>query len=181
MSRRKVMAAREASGKVQRPPSLPNPGEAKRLRDAALAGMRDPLWGTELGRLHLAGKITFAMLSAGKQWAEYASRYSQALCSPAPDPRAINIGSGGGRDDIDPDSYEGRKEVRRHVRAVQSFTDASVALRSEEIAAMGIVRSVCERNETIVGHGDLIRLCSGLQALADFWGLTDARKSRHVR
>lgn len=181
MTRRKVTALREASGKVQRQPPLPNPGEAKRLRDAALAGMRDPLWGTELGRLHLAGKISFLQLSAGKQWAEYAMRYSQALCSPPPDPRAIALGQASGRSEVDPDSYEGRREARRHIRAVESFVDAAAALRTDHAASVNIVRTVCERDETIAGHQDLIRLASGLQALVDFWGLTEAGKSRHVR
>jgi hypothetical protein len=143
--------------------------------------MRDPLWGTEIGRLHLAGKVTHVMLAAGKQWAEYATRYSQALCSPSPDPRAIAIGTASGRSDIDPDSYEGRREVRRHIRAVQSFVDAAAALTAQSAASVGVVRSVCERNEVLSGHYDLMRLCSGLQVLADFWGLTNVRKSSHVR
>jgi hypothetical protein len=181
MSRRKNTAAREPSGKVQRQPQQPSPLEAKRLRDAALAGMRDPLWGTELGRLHLTGKIDFLQLSAGRQWAEYAARYSQALCSPPPDPKAIAIGVSGGRSDIDPDSYEGRREVRRHVRAVQSFIDAAAALKVDTASSFAIVRTVCERNATIAGHQELIRLVSGLQALVHSWGLTEAGKSHHVR
>lgn len=102
MSRRKAIAKREPNGRIQRDPPLPPPSEVRRLRDAALSGMRDPTWGTELGRLYLVGKITATMFAAGKRWGELASQYSQALCSPAPDPKAICLERMGGSP-IDPD------------------------------------------------------------------------------
>ena len=79
MSRRKSLALREPNGRPQRPPELPPPSEVRRLRDAALSGMRDSTWGTELGRLYLVGKITATMFAAGKRWGELAVMYSQAL------------------------------------------------------------------------------------------------------
>lgn len=176
MSRRKSMAQREPNGRVQREPQLPPPSEVRRLRDAALAGMRDPTWGTELGRLYLVGKITSAMFAAGKRWGELAARYSQALCSPSPDPKAVCFDRSGG-ESPDPDSYEGRKEARRHLRAVASFMDAHVALKADSIGSERVVRFVCERNEMLLGHEGLICLTRGLSTLAGFWGLTDLRKS----
>lgn len=176
MSRRKVLAVRESNGRIQREQQLPAPAEVRRLRDAALAGMRDPMWGTELGRLCLVGKINSAMFAAGKQWGEYAARYSQALCSPSPDPKAVNWDRGGG-EAPDPDSFEGRKEARRHARAVQSFIDASVALKDVGNRAERAVRAVCERDQILFGHENLMALTVGLSALSGFWGLTDSRKS----
>lgn len=177
MSRRKVLAVRESNGRIQRDPQLPPPSEVRRLRDAALAGMRDPIWGTELGRLYLVGKITATMYAAGKRWAELAAQYSQALCSPCPDPRAICLDRMGGSP-VDPDSNEGRKESRRHLRAVNSFVDAHAAMVSiAKSAGVRAVRSVCERNEMPIGHMEILALSTGLTTLAAFWGLTDSRKS----
>jgi hypothetical protein len=176
MTRRKALAQREPNGRIQRAPQLPPPSEVRRLRDAALAGMRDPLWGTELGRLYLVGKINSSMYAAGKRWAELSTKYSQALCSPCPDPKAVCFDRSGG-ESPDPDSHEGRKEARRHERAVASFIDAHAALKTASLVAERIVRSMCERNEMLQGHESLIALGNGLSTLAGFWGLTDSRKS----
>lgn len=170
------MAQREPSGKVQRVPQLPPPSEVRRLRDAALSGMRDPTWGTEIGRLYLAGKISSMAYAAGKRWAEQAVLYSRALCSPSPDPKAVCFDRSGG-DSLDPDSHEGRKEVRRHQRAVASFVDAHAALCACLPSPERVVRAMCERNEMLTGHESLLALNRGLLALASFWGLTDSRKS----
>lgn len=179
MSRRKHLARREPNGRAQREPQATAPSEIKRLRDAALAGMRDPLWGTEIGRLYLAGKITATMFAAGKRWAELATKYSQALCSPSPDPRAISLDRAGSHH-VDPDSPEGRREARRHVRAVASFIDAHAALRTHSTAADRAVRATCERNDTISGHAELLALSGGLSRLAAFWGL-DKSATPNVR
>lgn len=179
MSRRKHMAQREPNGRAQREPQLPPPSEVRRLRDAALAGMRDPTWGTEIGRLYLAGKVTATMFAAGRRWAELASQYSQALCSPAPDPKAISLERMGAQH-IDPDSIEGRKEARRHARAVASFIDAHAALINRGRAAERLVRTVCERGEMAHGHQELLALAGGLGSLAAFWGL-DKSDDRSVR
>lgn len=176
MTRRKSMAQREPNGRAQRTPEH-SASEVRRLRDAALSGMRDPLWGTELGRLYLVGKITSTMYAAGKRWGELSSKYSQALCSPSPDPRAVCFDRSGGSS-VDPDSHEGRKEARRHVRAVASFVDAHASLKTDGGSmAERVVRSLCERNQMLSGHVELLALCSGLSTIAGFWGLTDSRKS----
>lgn len=176
MARRKSLARREPNGRIQREPQLPAPSEVRRLRDAALTGMRDPTWGTEIGRLYLAGKVSSLGFAAGRRWAELASLYSQALCSPSPDPKAVCLDRMGG-ESIDPDSHEGRREARRHVRAVASFIDAHAALKSTSAAAERFVRHVCERDQMLVGHESLMALVNGLTALAGFWGLTEQRKS----
>jgi hypothetical protein len=180
MSRRKLMVKRESNGRIQREPQLPPASEVRRLRDAAMSGLRDPVWGTELGRLYLVGKISAGMYAAGKRWAELAVKYSQALCSPSPDPRAICLDRMGGSI-TDPDSAEGRREVRRHERAVASFLDAHVALKAVSGPAERTVRSLCERGEMLVGHASLMDLSQGLVALAGFWGLTDSSKSMSDR
>ena len=43
------------------------PAELVRLRDAVARGLRDPMWGTELGRLFLEGKLTAEEYEAVKK------------------------------------------------------------------------------------------------------------------
>lgn len=169
--RRAALAKREANGRIQREHELA-PVTVRRLRDAALTGLRDPEWGTELGRLYLAGKLTSEAYAAGKRWRELAARYSRALCSPSPDPKAIAM-ERSGSSVIDPDTPEGAREARRHVRAVASFIDAHVALKAAGRGSEVVVRGVCERDETIPGHQAMLALSQGLNALAGFWGLTN--------
>jgi hypothetical protein len=180
VGRRKSTAIREPNGRIQREAQLPPPSEVRRLRDAALSGMRDPTWGTELGRLYLVGKITASMYAAGKKWGEFSTMYSQALLSPCPDPKAICLDRAGG-ESPDPDSYEGRREARRHQRAVTSFIDARAALNTDSAGSERVVRSICERDQMVIGHENLILLNRGLKVLVEFWGLTDSRKSMSDR
>jgi hypothetical protein len=57
------------------------------------------------------------------------ARTGKPFCSPAPDPKAVCFDRSGG-EGADPDSAEGRKEARRHERAVTSFIDAHAALKT---------------------------------------------------
>lgn len=175
MTRRKTMAQREPNGRVQRVAEF-SVSETRRLRNAAMVGLRDAVWGTELGRLHLTGRINTAQFAAGRKWAECATVYYQALNGPAPDPKAIAYEIVKG-EAIDPDSREGRKEARRHERAVASMIDARAAVKSTPGASERILRHICERNEMVVGHHEVMSLACALDSLASFWGLTDSRKS----
>ena len=102
-------------------PEFP-PAQVKRLRDAAMAGLRDPEWGTELGRLYLEGTITAAMYAAGKDWREKAARYVSSLGHfPV---RSILVENRGGSLPPDPDTPEGRKRARREADAMERFFEA---------------------------------------------------------
>lgn len=182
MAKRKSLALREPSGKVQREKPLPPASEVRRLRDAALAGMRDPLWGSQIGRLHMAGKISAEQLAAGKRWAERAALYRAAIESPSPDPKAMNFNSSTGSP-IDPDSDRGQREIARHRAAINSFIDVHAALATmvNGRQIVGTVRSVCEREEAPVGQEGIDHLCAGLTRIAEFYGLTGGRKSSNVR
>ena len=96
MPPRKTLARREPNGQpkrsLNRESAGPSPTEISRLRDAALAGMKDPIWGTQLGILHLSGKLTNSQLAAGKRWAELARDYSAAVGAPRA-PRSGRLGS----------------------------------------------------------------------------------------
>lgn len=182
MAKRKSMVKREPNGKPSRACAEKpvSPAEIRRLRDAALSGMRDQVWGTELGRLFNNNKITAEQFEAGKRWALRASLYRQALDCPSADPRAMDFDRGGGGH-VDPDSERGQREAKRHIRDFHSFIDTHVALKEMGAHVVFAVRSVCERDEAPVGYQGLRSLSTGLQRIADFIGLTSSRKSEHVR
>ena len=69
---RKILAPRKPCGQLKREPrdSRPlAPIQVRRLLDAAAEGLRDPLWGSMIGPLHLNGKISSAELATAKHWA----------------------------------------------------------------------------------------------------------------
>jgi hypothetical protein len=167
MTRRKNTVPRYPNGQPRRAAQLTPPTEAHRLRDAALAGMRDSVWGTSLGRLFLAGQITATQFSAGKRWAELSAKYSVACGGPAP-ARSAKLDPDGGTT-ADPDSPQGRKEARRHGLTVERYLAASRVLKGMGKAAESAVRDVCDRDLHPVG---MIHLRGGLSALAALWGST---------
>src|SRR5690606_38163131 len=139
-------------------PKLPAPAEVRRLRNAALAGMRDPFWGSQIGCLFLAGKLTAEQFAAGKRWAERAALYSRALDSPS-GLHAMDYNRGAGGAPVDPFSEEGLRQAERHRRAAASFVDAHVALCEAGSDVVKAVRSVCEDDEAPVGQNGLNNLC----------------------
>jgi hypothetical protein len=137
----------------------------KRLRDAAMAGLRDPEWGTELGRLYLEGTITASMYAAGKAWREKAARYVHSLGHfPV---RTILVEADRGSLPPDPDTDEGRKQARREADAMERFFEAHHVLLSAGKLAEATVRRLCEHNEGPCGMAELIALRNGLSALAE--------------
>ena len=167
MPPRKHLVRREPNGKPQRERSGPSPTEISRLRDAALAGMKDPIWGTQLGILHLSGKLTSSQLAAGKRWAELARDYSVACQSPRA-PKSVDIEPGGGSP-IDPDSAKGAREARRHSQIVHGYLGALEALKRTGEAPRLAVRDVCEFNLFPAGSFQLAALRTGLQGLVAYW------------
>lgn len=136
--------------------------------------MRDPEWGTELGRLFLAHKITPEQFAAGKRWASLAARYAQAICAPSPNPPSLNIGQGRAGAPIDVDTDEGQAEAKRHQKAVSAYLAAQESLDGRGTSA---IRTIVEANEALSGHQQLLDLMAGLSTLADHWRLTAKPKS----
>ena len=170
MTRRKVLSQREPNGQTKRSmrePEFPSPGEVSRLRDAALAGLRDPIWGTCLGLLYLNGKLTASQFAAGKRWTELAQDYSAAQLSPRA-PRSANLDPQGGTT-LDPDSAKGVREARRHARTVHGYLGAVEVLKRTGEAPRLAVRDVCEFDLYPTSMFQLGALRAGLQALAGWW------------
>jgi hypothetical protein len=166
MAKRKNLKARTPSGQLSRAGrerEFP-PTQIRRLRDAAMAGLRDPEWGTELGRLYLEGRITASMYAAGKGWREKAARYVSTLGHfPV---RTILPDEHRGSLPPDPDTVEGQKRARREADAMERFFEAHHVLLSAGKMAEASVRRLCEHNEGPCGMAELIALRNGLAALA---------------
>jgi hypothetical protein len=151
------------------------PAQVKRLRDAALANMANPEWGTALGRLFLTNEIDGACYEAGKRWAERASRYHLAIGGPPP-LCAAPIEARSKSSSPDPDSLGGQNIVRRDAAAISSFLAAHSVLIAAGADAERGVRALCERDENPVGRENLEATKKGLLWLAQFWNLTSQPK-----
>ncbi len=166
-SRRKYLNNRTESGQLShagRDREYP-PAQVRRLRDAAMRGLRDPEWGTELGRMFLEGKITGAMYAAGKDWREKAAKYANAIGAfPV---RSAALERGIQALPADPDSPEGQECAKREANAMERFFEAHAKLLSAGKMAETCVRRLCEHNEGPCGTAELIALCNGLSALAE--------------
>ena len=139
-----LSVAREPSGRRSRAitRSAPQfaPTEVKRLRDAALAGMQNPEWGSELGRLLLAGNVEPELYAAGQHWAERATRYRHALDAPRPNPPPARFEPKSPAAAVDPASPLGQKQTAREVAAIGALQEAHAALRTAGVLAERVVR-----------------------------------------
>jgi hypothetical protein len=178
--KQRLVLVREPNGRVSRTLNEREfpPAQVKRLRDAAMAGLRDPEWGTELGRLYLEGTLTAEMYAAGKWWRETASRYRGAICAPAPDPKALVLEIGCGSFRPDPDSDAGRELVKRDCTATLIFLEAHGALLGAGMIAERTVRRLCEEDQAPVGEEERLAARNGLLWVAKHRGLTPDAKSR---
>lgn len=168
------MVRRQPNGQPHREREFP-PLQVKRLRDAAMAGMRDPEWGTELGRLYLARRISEVQYAAGKWWAETAGWYHQAIgVQPLRSPSA-ELGRGGSSPD--PDSPKGQELATREAERAERYFEAHAVLLGAGAGAEKAVRDVCERSLCCVSASELMALRVGLFAIAVHRGLTDRNKS----
>jgi hypothetical protein len=179
MGKRKNLVRREANGKPQRAraqhreQALPPPTETRRLMDAAVAGMRPAEWGTMLGRLYLAGRISETQYAAGRRWCRMVEEYAQATLAPRA-PRTAALDPSGGTSP-DPDTASGAREARRHARKVEDYESGIVALGHAGAASVRVVEAVCERDLAPVGFTEIEALRAGLQMLAAFWSTQGQR------
>lgn len=143
-------------------------GEIKRLREAALAGMRDRLWGTQLGRLWLEGKITPQQFRAGRQWDELIGQWRAVHCGPRFNPKAglsnlFRVGGGGASvGDFVADPREAM---------VTTMVDDVINSFDRGAADPGLiaVRECVELDLAPVGFGGKLLLDDGLNHLAELW------------
>lgn len=174
----KIILVREPNGRASRAGELREypPAQVRRLRDAALAGMADPEWGTIPGRMFLAGKIDAAQYAAAKRWSERVAKYQQAINAPQPNPKALQFESGARGHDPDPASEEGRQRVAKDEAAIGQFNEAHAVLCGAGMISEAVVRNTCERDHWPVGQIEVEALNRGLLWLAEYWHLTNRGK-----
>lgn len=163
---------RRNDGKAKPPYETPH-GEIRRLRDAALAGMRHPEWGTVCGMLFLQGKINAEGYAAAKLYDRARADYTEAICTPGA-VKSGNMQVGIVSHPPDPDSAEGREVANRDSRAVTRFYSAQEALKSAGKMAEATVIATLG-GDYPVGHEILHALNRGLSALAAHYRLTNHR------
>ena len=144
------------------------PTEVRRMVDAARLGLRDAVWASPLGLLHVSGKITATQFAAGRHWAALVEDYGKACQGPKP-PRSAKLEQGSGASP-DPDSAKGLREAKRHAKTVESYLAAQKILRLMGSPSERAVADVCEHSLYPVGTLQLAALRSGLSALAALWG-----------
>lgn len=157
------------------------PAEVRRIRDAAMKGMRDPEWGTELGRLFLERKITAEMYGAGKWWRDIATTYLAARDAPAASPRATSLEFGSRGSHCDPDTEEGRKQATRDRNAAARFEEAHAVLLGAGALSERYVRDLCEHDKAPFGSYARTAVIRGLGWLAEWRGLTNKGKCPNGR
>ena len=149
------------------------PAELVRLRDAVARGLRDPMWGTELGRLFLEGKLTAEEYEAGRRWGRLVTAYHKAAGIRAPYAKAMPIYRVEPSVEPDSESEEGQRRTRRDQDIIVDMQEAHAVLASGAgILAERAVRSLCEANELPIGVVGLDSLRHGLRWLGHHWHLT---------
>src|SRR3990167_3899985 len=166
--RRRLVLVREPNGRPSRAGYDREyaPTQIKRLRDAAMIGLRDSEWGTELGRLFLERVITAEMYAAGKWRREMAREYHIAIGAPQPDPKPVSYQRGISGTLPDPDSEAGKERTRRDIAAIAVFQEAHAALLGAGKVAEMAVRRLCEQDQGPVGIFELQYVRRGLLWIA---------------
>ena len=142
------------------------PAAIRRLADAAIRGMADPLWGTTIGQAFIQGRINSQELAAGKAWDESYRGYLQAINSPSPDPKSISIGDNGRSEPPDPDSFSGALLCKKDKIIVARFLKMQGALNSCGALISSSTRALCEAKDIrSCSYEDLARAKIGLGVL----------------
>lgn len=123
-------------------------------RGATADNFRDPMHGSVLGRLCLAGHISREQFEAGQRWAGVVHRFARAWSIPCATPRAIDLNAIGGVSHANDDD-----EALRRIR--EAYDDGFYALRSAGRDATHAVSECVIRDEVPL----LLSLRAGLSAL----------------
>ena len=147
------------------------PAAVRRLRDAALAGMAAPEWGTELGLMYLRNELSAALYETGRRWVRLVEAWRHATGCPSPHPRSAGSFERAGRSpEPDPASELARRQLAKDRAVIDDMVGAHKALAVDPEAARA-VRTLCEANEVPVGASGRDAVLRGLTTLARFWGI----------
>jgi hypothetical protein len=149
-----------------------SPAVSKRLRDAAARGMADPSWGTALGQLLMAGKITHDEHMTGMRYDELHREYLKVL-EPPPDGTSKPIGEPRKGEPPHEDSEAGERANKRAKKIRLDYERAEAVLEAT-VGKQGLnaVDMLCVGNgRTPDSYAALLLAKKGLNALAALWQL----------
>lgn len=174
MPRKKRTVPRTPSGAISRARALifkeTDPTHLVRLRDAAVQSVANPLFGSELGRLHMSGIINAIQLSAGQKWTRIFQLYQRIIGAKQIHPQSLQLGAAS--HDPDPESEGGKKQ-----------TDLEMVIRAEYDGAIKAIGHGSEREKVLrhladdqaIPYFERQHAICGLNRLADFYRLTNAK------
>jgi hypothetical protein len=145
------------------------PAALARARDAVLAMLADPLWETELGRMHLRGELNAVQTEAGKRWCNLARAYLRAINA-----RGIKSPSFEGASstvDPDPESERGQMQTKHDIYIIDDFKRAKEALEKDGVNYLKSVVRLCSDDKQLE-FVDKAYAIGGLNSLAIHFGLT---------
>jgi hypothetical protein len=175
--RKRQLGVREPNGRlsraVQKAVDARTSNEIRRLRDACILGMRDPMWGTELGRLLLGGKIEPEHFEAGRRWANLVAAWRQQHVGPPISPKGCLANLSGEPRGVASDRTDDPEAVQRAVEIGGELKGAFAAIKDapEGRFALRVLQDCCEMNRAVVLVSDLASLKIGLAALSEYWAI----------
>lgn len=147
---------RYASGKPKY--ESPRPHRQRVSQWAAL--MAEPRLGSQLGMLHLAGKVSEQEYAAGLAYCEARDAYTLAMGFPPPHAKGQNLSAVHGLA-IQPDD-----DVQRDRREKAEKRLAAMEAAIGDYAVLAAVQWVCAEDRACEGHVQLLALQDGLRRLA---------------
>lgn len=131
--------------------------------------------GTPLGRLAIVGHIDAEQLEAARLYARDVRAYQVVIGCPKPNAPSLNPMMAGGMSVPAPLRIE---EIQARLKA---YNDAFQAVYDAGHKAARAVARVAVYDEWLPIGTNLSDLVRGLKALAEHYGLTNQRRSRHYR
>jgi hypothetical protein len=167
--RKRKIGERFPAGQIKPEESGASPSQIRRLRDAALAGMADPQWGSMAGIFYLSRKIDEIEYETAKRFGDLHTQYISVIGGPK-SPKSSNPERGSLGISLDVDSELGEEETKKHINIMGRYNDAHTVLLGIGPAAEGdIIRFCSIPGESPAGHEAMLRVRWGLRALSVLW------------
>ena len=167
--RKRKIGERYPAGQIRPVEEGPSPAVVKRLRSAAVLGMADPHWGSVAGLCYLQKVIDDCEYEAAKRFGDLHAQYISVIGGPR-QPKTSTGERPSRSADIDVDTEQGDLEAERHIAVMSKYNDAHTALLSvSPVTEADLIRFCAMPGESPTGHEGMIRVRSGLRALAVMW------------
>lgn len=139
-----------------------SPTHVRRMLDAAKAQAGNPLIGSELGRLRLAGVINDRQFDTGRRLAELARWFDALHGAPRNSPASPSYAAGSGRSLHAEDEVKNARRHRDYMRAWTALNQAGA-----DAASAVSLAAIDDRYLEVSKHPNLV---VGLNAVLAAWG-----------